>query len=276
MQIKYFFYFLLVICRTADLLVKLAVFPHGNSGEPRKKIFVVCLIPNRVLIHMPKNNQSPTTSRIVNAKTYLAMLCCLTLCACNREPAPGPEIHDTKYRAVNQSGEVQDASVAPGRCAKDTWTELTWEVKTDQPGLHASTNTYTWYDPEESWEGELDYRGVADGGECTGSACDTAGFIVEVNQAGLCGFSDWRMPARDELGSISDPRITETPPTINTRHFPLTQPGEYWSGNDYQFQYDTAWVWSFHNGLDRVEWKSSPRFVRLVRGEPRKVTRVKD
>jgi Protein of unknown function (DUF1566) len=202
--------------------------------------------------------------------------CLLLLAGCNREPAIGPEIHDTKYRAVNSAGEVQDPSMAPGACALDTFTSLTWEVKSDQPGLRYFANTYTWYDPGESHDGELDYRGLADGGECNESACDTTAYVAAVNASALCGYFDWRMPTRDELGSISDPRKGSAPPTINTRFFPNTQPGEYWSGNDYQFQWNAAWVWGFHNGLDRVEWKKTPRYVRLVRGEPVQVSRVKD
>jgi hypothetical protein len=200
----------------------------------------------------------------------------LLLPACGRDPAPGPEIHDTKYRAVNQAGEVLDAAIAPGSCVLDQFTGLVWEVKSDQPGLHDWRNTYSWYDPQEAHGGELDYRGTANAGDCSGSQCDTSAFVAAVNAPGLCGYSDWRMPSRDELGSISDPRKTQSPPTINMRYFPLTQPGEYWSANDYQFQWDAAWVWSFHTGLDRVEWKRTPRFVRLVRGQARQITRIKD
>ena len=198
----------------------------------------------------------------------------LFLAGCG-EAGPGPEIHDTKYRAVDAAGTVLDPSVAPGACVLDTFTGLTWEVRTTDGGLRDARHTYSWYDPAEA-HGELDYRGLPDGGECSGSSCDTASYVAAVNALALCGYTDWRVPSRDELGSISDPRRTAAPPTINSRHFPDTQPGEYWSHNDYQFQHDTAWVWNFQNGMDRVEWKRSPRHLRLVRGEPRQVARVKD
>jgi len=225
---------------------------------------------------MPQACSDRKTSRVSRAALVLLAAGFPFLSACDREPAPGPEIHDTKYRAVSASGEVLDASVAPGACVLDQFTGLVWEVKSDQPGLRFHANTYSWYDPQESHEGELDYRGTADGGSCSGSSCDTASLVAAVNAAGLCGYSDWRMPSRDELGSISDPRKTKVPPSINIRYFPFTQPGEYWSGNDYQFQWDAAWVWSFYNGLDRVEWKRSPRYVRLVRGKARQLTRIED
>jgi hypothetical protein len=200
----------------------------------------------------------------------------LILSACNREAAIGPEIHDTKYRAVDAAGQTLDASIAPGDCTLDTFTSLTWEVKSTQAGLRHFANTYSWYEPDEASGGELDYRGVANAGQCSGSSCDTSSYVAAVNAIALCGYTDWRMPARDELGSISDPRKGDTPPSINLRYFPNTQSAEYWSGNDYQFQWDAAWVWGFQNGLDRVEWKKSPRHVRLVRGQVGLAPRIKD
>lgn len=198
------------------------------------------------------------------------------LSGCNKETGPGPEIHDTKYLLIDSLGQAVEGVAGENDCVLDRFIGLTWEVKSDQPGLRDWRNTYSWYNPDESFEGELDYRGVKNAGSCAGSDCDTTSYVEAVNAIAYCGHSDWRMPSRDELGSISDPRKAETPPTINVTAFPYTQPLEYWSGNDYQFQYDTAWRWSFEFGHDRVDWKADPVLVRLVRGEVSMVPRVKE
>lgn len=199
----------------------------------------------------------------------------VTLASCEGRDGPGPEIHDKKYVGVSESGETLPPG-APGLCVLDQFTGLVWEVKSEDSGLRSRDNTYTWFDPDEDFSGELDYRGTANGGKCTGSPCDTTSYVSAINERGLCGYHDWRMPSRDELGSISDPRKTRTPPTINIEYFPNTRSDEYWSSNDYQFHWNTAWLWNFGNGLDRVEWKSSPRYVRVVRGDAKYLERVKD
>jgi len=198
------------------------------------------------------------------------------LSACDKETGPGPEVHDTKYVAIGPDGQPVDGDPGENDCVLDQYIGLTWEVKSDQPGLRDWRNTYTWYSPDESWENELDYRGLPDGGECAGSDCDTTAYVKAVNELGYCGHNDWRLPSRDELGSISDPRKVDNKPTINMEIFPHTRLGEYWSGNDYSFQYDSAWRWSFKFGHDRVDWKKSPGYLRLVRGEATLLVRIKD
>ncbi len=211
---------------------------------------------------------------------YLALLPVLAalvlLSACNKKSGPGPEIHDTKYLAIGPDGQPVEGKPGEDDCVLDQFIGLVWEVKSDRPGLRDWRNTYSWYDPDEAYEGELDYRGVSNGGTCVGSECDTSAYVKAVNATGYCGHNDWRLPARDELGSISDPRKQDNPPTINLKYFPYTQTEEYWSSNDYQFQYDAAWRWSFRTGLDRVDWKATPARVRLVRGEATILQRVKE
>lgn len=162
-----------------------------------------------------------------------------------------------------------------GACADDLQTGLTWEIKSDAAGLRDWRNTYSWYNPNEDVN-ELDYRGLADGGACSNSACDTWSFVAAVNNSGLCDHFDWRMPTRNELMSISDLSRAANPPTAYTEVFPFTQSAEYWTGFDYSTQYESAWAWNFHYGHDRVDWKREAKYVRLVRGESANLDTVKD
>lgn len=176
---------------------------------------------------------------------------------------------------VSDKPKLQLITAGGQTCVFDANSQLLWEQKSAQPGLRHYANTYTWFHPHEA-HGELDYRGTEDGGNCVGSACDLWNYVQAVNSADLCGYSDWRMPSKNELFSISDVRKAENPPTTDTRFFPHTQTAEYWSGNDYSFQHDAAWGWNFELGHDRVDWKKQPKFVRLVRGEATDLQAVKE
>jgi len=202
----------------------------------------------------------------MKALTLILTLACLVLASCSRSPNDVANPHDTKYTTVN---------VGPDACVLDTDTGLTWQTKTTEPGLHKVTNTYSWFDPTEA-NGELDYRGLEDGGDCTGSACDTWHYVKAVNEAGFCGYKDWRVPSKNELFSVSDLRRAKHPPTMNTNFFPLAQAAEYWSANDYSFQYNTAWAWNFQYGQDRVDWKKEPKLLRLVRGTATALPKAKE
>ncbi|NNE05188.1 MAG: DUF1566 domain-containing protein [Xanthomonadales bacterium] len=207
--------------------------------------------------------------------TLITTVVSALLAACGQDAVTVALDDPHRFRAVDGSGAVLDSLPARWNCVLDQLTGLTWEVKTDQPGLHDWRNTYSWYAPEEAHD-ELDYRGTPDGGQCAGSDCDTHSLVQAVNQQGWCGHHDWRMPTRDELASISDVRLADEPPTTYTGVFRNAQAAEYWSGNDYSFQWDAAWAWNFRFGHDRVEWKATPMHVRLVRGESVNVERVKD
>lgn len=188
----------------------------------------------------------------------------LLIAACGGADPGGASIHTTKYRVAE-----------PGACVEDTVTGLMWELKSEAAGLHDWRNTYSWFNPNEA-NNELDYRGTPDGGECAGSLCDTWDFVRAVNAAGHCGYTDWRMPSRDELMSISDFSKAHDPPTANLDYFPYMQADEYWTGFDYGTQYQSAWAWNFFYGHDRVDWKKSPKFVRLVRGTAEHLEQVKE
>lgn len=198
--------------------------------------------------------------------TFFIVLLCLVASACGDIENKSEAARVDRYKSV-----VVDDDV----CVVDQSTGLTWETKSENTELHRPTDTYSWFDPDEA-VGELDYRGLEDGGSCEGSKCDTWHYVQAVNNTGFCGYNDWRMPGKNEIFSISDILRAATPPTIDTEFFPLTQSAEYWTGNDYSFQYDTAWAWNFALGHDRVDWKREAKFVRLVRGTPRDLAKVKE
>ncbi len=171
----------------------------------------------------------------------------------------------------------------PWACALDNKTGFTWEVKTTTPGLHAGTNTYTWYSRDETTNGkgagetnEM-VEGKPNGGVCTGSACDTETFVSAVNAERLCGFSDWRLPNKDELGSLVDATVRIPGPTLPKDFFPNTQNSKfgYWTTTIFRMHHGSAWAWRFDQGADFVAVKVEPRYVKLVRGTAKTVENQK-
>ncbi|WP_018158320.1 DUF1566 domain-containing protein [Thioalkalivibrio sp. ALE14] len=99
-----------------------------------------------------------------------------------------------RFSKVAHDGSILSADAEEWSCVRDSETGLLWMVHNEEEGsLYYKGNTLTWYDPDA--EG---YAGVEDGGQCSGSRCDTAGFVEAVNEDGLCGKQNWRLPHRDD------------------------------------------------------------------------------
>ncbi len=157
-----------------------------------------------------------------------------------------------------------DFTTQPWSCVADRHTGLVWEVKTAQPGLRSKDNTYTWFNPDSKLN--VGNAGTPNGGKCSGSHCDTTSYVEAVNRQGLCGQNDWRLPTQKELSTLNDPRIAYPGPTLDTQFFPEVQAAQYWTGVAYAAHYAGAWAWSFDYGYDRVDWKKTSKYLRLVRG----------
>lgn len=89
-------------------------------------------------------------------------------------------------------------------CVRDNVTNLIWEVK-ETTGYRAYNSTFSWYDTETTTSGGLE--GTVNGGSCTTqtgilTSCDTQSYVAAVNNVGLCGANDWRLPTVFELVSI--------------------------------------------------------------------------
>jgi hypothetical protein len=154
----------------------------------------------------------------------------------------------------------------PWPCVRDNKSGLIWEVKTTAPGLHAATNTYTWYRSDKATNGG--WEGKQNGGTCTGSRCDTEDFVAAVNAERLCGYSDWRLPSRTDLSTIVDVTIRMPGPTVPVQYLPNTQSGlaGYYSSTPFRMHESGAWAWRMDQAFDFVARKERPAYAILVRG----------
>jgi hypothetical protein len=162
-------------------------------------------------------------------------------------------------------------------CTKDNVTGLIWEVKTNDGGLRDRDDRYNWYntDPETN-SGDSGYPDD-DGNICYGydsnepaTYCNTQAYTTRINEAGLCGFHDWRVPNREELRSLLDYSIPYSEPTIDGSFFPnAANYNTDWSsslrlpqiGEEFM-----VYVLGYGGGWGHTSYKHSEWYVRLVLG----------
>lgn len=169
------------------------------------------------------------------------------------------EIDPPSYTKLNESGGTWTV-------VKDEVTGLYWEVKVNCGGVnyenpHCAENTYTWYDPNPATNGGN--AGTPGDGVIT---FDTRQFIQAMNDANFGGFSDWRMPEREELRSIVDYGIPSPGPTIDTGYLPNPVSSYYWSSSTDAVSPGSAWSVLFSSGISGNGLKSVSWYARAVRG----------
>jgi len=111
-----------------------------------------------------------------------------------------------------------------------------------------------------------------DGSDCTGQATTYTWeqALAAAAQHTFAGFSDWRLPNKNELASIVEYRCWA--PAINNQQFPNTPSRWSWSSSPNARYSDTSWGIGFRHGDVEYGHKTFSRGnVRLVRdplGEP--------
>jgi hypothetical protein len=83
----------------------------------------------------------------------------------------------------------------------------------------------------------------------------------------FAGFSDWRIPNKNELGSIVDYACAQ--PALDVNVFPDTQAIGYWTNSPNGFNPERAWAINFAHGEHTTPTRDALLGVRLVRVIPR-------
>lgn len=155
------------------------------------------------------------------------------------------------------------------KCVRDNVTNLIWEAKSSDGGLHDAKWHYVWHDSNFSTNGG--YPGSVGPDFCGGTVaagCDTENFAAAVNSEGYCGPGrPWRMPTRRELLSIVHNGLLPVAtvqidrdffPNENPVEFAYTYGGsfgstrvscfKYWSSDTYRPSPSAAWAVDMRGG----------------------------
>src|SRR5690625_1835144 len=105
-----------------------------------------------------------------------------------------------------------------------------------------------------------------DGSTCAGSDstftwADALSHVLTLTDA---GYDDWRLPNRNELGSLVEGCASF--PAINTDVFPNTPSWSFWSASPHAYYSDYAWAVNFFDGVTISFDRSVNNRVRAVRG----------
>ena len=160
---------------------------------------------------------------------------------------------------MSSAGEIIAQDSEKWSCVIDNNNSLIWEVKSDKKGVQYALNTYTWFDGNSGRD-----NGTFTKNCYWGKNCNTLSFIKDVNKSQLCGFSDWRLPTRDELNSIVD-YYGEGDLLIDIDFFPNTQMDSYWTSDSLNSNPKMAYETPFFYGGSMARDKTIDTFVRLVR-----------
>jgi hypothetical protein len=115
-------------------------------------------------------------------------------------------VEKPRYSKICLSGEIAGTGSCPidpilgnksdnWGCTKDNYTNLTWEIKTNDGGFHDWEWHYSWYEPDNT-------KNTGVPGGKTKKFQDTNDFLTHLNDVKFCGFNDWRLPKVTELYSL--------------------------------------------------------------------------
>jgi len=160
------------------------------------------------------------------------------------------------FKKIAFNGEVLSDTAIHWSCARDLSTGLLWETKLMNNGVSDAAHRYSWYQPRRA------NRGRKNGGRCSGTACDTNAYTLEMNRLALCGSRLWRLPEFSELESLINRNYYN--PTIDQEIFPHAQGKVYWSATELTNNPGMVMQIDFLNGVSTAVPKNLNYRIRVV------------
>ena len=170
--------------------------------------------------------------------------------------ASGKITVEDRYIRLNSDGSEYTGSGnysdEPWACVRDNVTGLTWEVKTDDGGVHDKDHTYRWGGQTALYMGGTRYY-------------DWSTLVVQSNIEALCGLSNWRVPTHHQLRHLAIMDMVKS-----MQYFPNTNYSSlYWSSvpyvySVYYFRYYYAWYVNHGSGFSYYYFPYEYNAVRLV------------
>ena len=154
-------------------------------------------------------------------------------------------------------------SYAVTECIKDKTTGLIWEGKTADGGLRDGSKTYTNYDntAEKQFLNGSTYVNPTQ--SQIDAATNSVGYKNAVNASALCGYTNWRLPTKDELVMLVTNKNAEV---ASDNWFPNNSATWYWSSSPDPKYAGYAWNVYFSDGyVSNYDGRYLNGHVRLVR-----------
>ena len=173
----------------------------------------------------------------------------------------GEPVHNRPYVSAEVpagSSQIVEQSIV------NEWPNSRYDVSYDVHGDGTVTDKVTTLIWKQCPEG-------LSGSKCDAGTTDTLTWEEALERAntvndgdGFAGSTDWRLPNRNELLSLS--ALDRYDPAINITVFPGTPSAGFWSTSPSAYDRDYAWGVDFHYGNDYGNRRYGSVRLRLVRG----------